>query len=71
MQHYLPTLLASKGLDQETDCYGGMTFVHWWGDNKKMQPETFIVEEVCGDLIEQMRCSPAPPLPSLLYSCFL
>lgn len=56
MQHYVPSLLALKGLEEETDCSGSMTYVHWWGDGEHMQPETFNLWEVSGDLVEQMRC---------------
>ena len=55
MQHYVPSLLALKGLEDETDCSGSMTYVHWWGDGEHMQPETFNLWEVSGDLVEQMR----------------
>ncbi|KAK9842288.1 hypothetical protein WJX81_004782 [Elliptochloris bilobata] len=56
-EHYLASLLAAKGLEEETDCIGAMTYIHWWGNWKKMQPETYVRDEVCGDLIEQMRMS--------------
>lgn len=56
-QHYLASLLAAKGLEEETDCIGAMTYTHWWGNWKKMQPETYVRDEVCGDLIEQLRCA--------------
>ena len=55
VQHYVPSLLALKGLEEETDCSGSMTYVHWWGDGEHMQPETFNLWEVSGDLVEQMR----------------
>lgn len=54
-QHYIPSLLAVKGLEEETDCSGSITYVHWWGDGEHMQPETFNLWEVSGDLVEQMR----------------
>ena len=28
-EHYVPTLLASKGLENQTDCAGGLTNVDW------------------------------------------
>lgn len=71
-QHYMASLLAAKGLEEETDCIGAMTYIHWWGNWKKMQPETYVRDEVCGDLIEQMRCASAPAsLLSLLSRCAL
>ena len=60
VQHYMASLLAAKGLEEETDCIGALTYIHWWGNWKKMQPETYVRDEVCGDLIEQMRCARAP-----------
>ncbi len=45
-------------MEEETDCIGAMTYIHWWGNWRKMQPETYVRDEVCGDLIEQMRCGP-------------
>ncbi|CAL8470673.1 g10215 [Coccomyxa elongata] len=56
-EHYIPTLLALKGVEAETDCSGSMTYVHWWGEGATMKPETFVRDEVSGDLIEQMRMS--------------
>ena len=46
-------------MEEETDCIGAMTYIHWWGNWRKMQPETYVRDEVCGDLIEQMRCGPS------------
>lgn len=66
VQHYIPTLLALKGVEAETDCSGSMTYVHWWGEGATMKPETFVRDEVSGDLIEQMRCVPA----HLMHPCF-
>lgn len=63
MQHYIPTLLALKGVEGETDCSGSMTYVHWWGEGDSMKPETFVRSEVSGDLIEQMRCAPPASSP--------
>ncbi len=28
-EHYVPTLLASRGLENQTDCAGGLTNVDW------------------------------------------
>ncbi len=28
-QHYVPTLLASLGLEHETDCHGELTYSQW------------------------------------------
>lgn len=71
-QHYMASLLAAKGLEEETDCIGALTYIHWWGNWKKMQPETYVRDEVCGDLIEQMRCARAPALlEALLCICAL
>ena len=67
VQHYIPTLLAWKGVEAETDCSGSMTYVHWWGEGATMKPETFVRDEVSGDLIEQMRCVPA----QLMHCCFV
>jgi len=61
----MSSLLAARGMEEETDCIGAMTYIHWWGNWRKMQPETYVRDEVCGDLIEQMRCGPLllPPAP--------
>lgn len=45
-----------------------MTYVHWWGEGDTMKPETFVRDEVSGDLIEQMRSAYPPPLLSPVHS---
>ena len=67
----MASLLAAKGLEEETDCIGALTYIHWWGNWKKMQPETYVRDEVCGDLIEQMRCARARLPRAMLCPAFV
>jgi hypothetical protein len=41
VQHYLPTLLAVRGLEEECACeaWGGPAYMDWWG--MKAHPRTF------------------------------
>ncbi|CAL5228886.1 g12101 [Coccomyxa viridis] len=52
-EHYLSTLLASKGLDNETDCFGGTTYTSWqWG---QAHPQAFGPDDINPDKIREMR----------------
>lgn len=52
-EHYVPSLLASKGMDTSTDCHGELMFVEAHpGSNT---PHIFGEEDVTGDLVRQMR----------------
>ncbi|CAD7696935.1 unnamed protein product [Ostreobium quekettii] len=53
-EHYIPTLLASYGLEDQTDCRGSSTRVQWSGDT--YHPKTFHPKEVTPDLIRSIQC---------------
>lgn len=55
-ENYIPSLLAKAGLDNETDCVGGLTYSEWsvsqYGD---AYPRYFLPSEISGDFIEHLR----------------
>ncbi|KAK9789383.1 hypothetical protein WJX73_006397 [Symbiochloris irregularis] len=52
-EHYIPTLLAMKGLDNETDCTGAVT--HAWWDGPYSHPRTHGSQDVGDDLLRTVR----------------
>lgn len=50
-EHYVPTLLAYLGKDQETDCWGFLVNVDW--SRGGAHPRTYAVED-----IDVERCNP-------------
>jgi len=44
-EHYLPTILAHKGLENETTCSDGFAYVHW-PSNSASHPSTFSGSDV-------------------------
>ncbi|KAK9907312.1 hypothetical protein WJX75_001278 [Coccomyxa subellipsoidea] len=64
-EHYLGTLLASRGLDNETDCLGHITYTHWsYGE---AHPKAFTPEDINADALREMRqpqtgCNAAPAI---------
>lgn len=47
-EHYVPTLLAYLGKDQETDCWGFMVNVDW--SRGGAHPRTYAVEDIDVDM---------------------
>ena len=60
-EHYVPTLLAYLGKDQETDCWGFLVNVDW--SRGGAHPRTYAVED-----IDVERC--APELAHAVVSLF-
>lgn len=58
-EHYLPTLLASYGLDDQTDCLGEGTWTNW--SSSGWHPKTFEPEEVSPALIKIIQNKSWPP----------
>lgn len=58
-EHYLPTLLASYGLDDQTDCLGEGTWTNW--SSSGWHPKTFEAEEVSPSLIKIIQNKSWPP----------
>lgn len=58
-EHYLPTILAWHGLDNETTCTDGMTFINWESDIAA-HPKQYSAEEVDAKLLTQEMQQPRP-----------
>jgi len=58
-EHYLPTLLASYGLDDQTDCLGEGTWTNW--SSSGWHPKTFEPEEVSPALLRIIQNKDWPP----------
>ncbi|KAL4420283.1 hypothetical protein ABPG77_005623 [Micractinium sp. CCAP 211/92] len=53
-EHYIPTLLASRGLENETYCGGwGVAYTDW--STHDVHPKSFMPKEVTPHLVKQMR----------------
>jgi len=52
-EHYLPTLLAHHGLDNETTCSDGFVHVHW-RNNIDSHPYTYAGEDITPDLFRHL-----------------
>lgn len=51
-EHYIPTLLAWKGLDNETSCAGGFAYVHYC--NTCVHPRTFGPRDISPTLFKEL-----------------
>ena len=51
-EHYVPSLLAREGLDNATDCHGGIMSVDW--TTKDWHPVTYTAANVSADLCEPL-----------------
>ena len=56
-EHYIPTVLARWGLDDETDCAGTLVSGNW--SSGEGHPHSYEPHEVTAQL-----CAPHPPLQS-------
>ena len=52
-EHYLPTTLASHGLDNETTCSDGYAHVHW-NSLSDAHPHTYTGEQISADLFRHL-----------------
>lgn len=52
-EHYIPTLLAVKELENETACTGVLTHTHW--DGPYLHPKTFGAEDASPATLEGLR----------------
>ncbi|KAF6256320.1 core-2/I-branching enzyme-domain-containing protein [Scenedesmus sp. NREL 46B-D3] len=52
-EHYLPSLMASYGLDDATDCKGRVSYADWSPGG--WHPKTFAAQEITPELVPQMR----------------
>lgn len=48
-EHYIPSLLAFHGLDNETDCRGGLVTANWTVPKAK-HPKEYTPEEITPQL---------------------
>lgn len=53
-EHYIPSMLASKGVDEETDCHGGLVTADWSEPNA-VRPRAYNAEDVKTDLFKKLR----------------
>ncbi|KAK9848925.1 hypothetical protein WJX84_001940 [Apatococcus fuscideae] len=61
-EHYIPTLLAVLGLDDQTDCKGSVTSA-WW-DGPYFHPKTWQAEEMDAHLVTMLRGADNGQCPS-------
>ncbi|KAK9862414.1 hypothetical protein WJX84_009242 [Apatococcus fuscideae] len=54
-EHYISTLLAVHGLDDETDCDGFVTHADWEHITDIMHPRTYSIWETTPELLKQLR----------------
>ena len=47
-EHYMPSLLAREGLDNDTDCHGGIMSVDW--TTRDWHPVTYTAANVSTEL---------------------
>jgi hypothetical protein len=60
-EHGLPTLLASYGLDRQTDCQGRATWTDW--SVAGWHPQQFLEQNMSALLVERMRAAPRSESP--------
>lgn len=58
-EHYIPTLLASYGLDNQTDCFGQATYADW--SVQSWHPRTYWGDEISPALIQKILKQSWPP----------
>ena len=54
-EHYMSTLLATQGRDEETDCSGSVTHANWDDIEHFFHPKTYQVHEVTAQLLFGLR----------------
>ena len=74
-EHYIPTLLAALGKDNETDCLGGLTSVDWGRNEGAGHPYAYRLKDITKQLwvpvfqskaalaIQTLHANFCPPLP--------
>lgn len=53
-EHYVPSLLASFKLDDETTCSDGFSYVHW-SSNRATHPDMYLGDNVDANFIKRIR----------------